>query len=494
MSGHNPGEAKFAKQTSNSSEEALVLIRDLIGGFELNNQILKRDLKFSSPIRSSLVNEVAHKNKLLNLKLKLSELHPAELAVVLEGLPLKERELVWHNLQTRQQSEVLMELSQPVRSSLIEMSTYEELLYATQNLGLDDLAFVADDLPSNILNKVREGLTVQEREQFRVAMLYPPDSIGSHMDFETTTIRDDISLEVVHRFLRRLEKLPPHTNKIFVIDRNNLLIGSLSIESLLIRNPTEIVKNVMDKEIISFGVDEKIENLTKSFERYDLISAPVVDNSGRLIGRIIASEIVDIIREENDSEVFASVGLFNQEDIFASVFSAIKNRWIWLAINLMTAFLASRMIGVFEATIQQVVALAALTPIIAGIAGNSGNQTLTLIVRSIALGIIKNNSIPRLLIKEVSIAFINGSVWGFVAGLATWIIYFGNAYAIKLGILMMISIVLNLMLGALIAVIVPFFLRSLRRDPALGSSVLLTFGTDSMGFLIFLGLSTLVFT
>ncbi len=476
-----------------SLNQALNQIQDLLSRFNLENQIMKKSFLGKDQKKQLLLQQITHQNQITTLRNKLSNFRSVELAYILQNFPLRDREFIWKNIKTLYRSEILIEVNEPVRASLINWCNFDELLHIAQNLEPDDLAEIANKIPNEIIEKVSEGLSIQEKEQFRVAMSYPIDSVGSHMDFEMITIRDNIKLEVVHRYLRRIDKFPPHTNKLFVVDRNNLLKGSLSLENLLIKEPEVSVIDVMQKEIIFFNVKDKIDDVSLAFERYDLISAPVIDNNGRLIGRVIASEIVDVIREENDSEVLASVGLQHQEDIFASVFSAVKNRWIWLATNLLTAFLASRMIGIFEDTIQQVVALAALTPIIVGIAGNSGNQTLTLIVRSLALGKVSTSYIRKLFVKEIAVAVLNGIVWGAIAGIITWAIYFNNPKGLLLGLLMMISIVLNLIFAGIVGVFVPFFLNSLKKDPAIGASVLLTFGTDSMGFLIFLGLATLIF-
>lgn len=493
MNETNKNSSFFTEKNFDSLNQSLIEIQDLMSRFNLENQIVKQGFLGKDQKKRPLLQKINHQKQISTLQNRLNGFHKVELAYILENLSLEDREFVWKNIKTIYRSEVLVEVSEPARESLIAWCNFEELLHIAQNLEPDNLAEIANKIPIEIIEKVSDGLSIQEKEQFRVAMSYPHDSVGSHMDFEMITIREDIKLEVVHRYLRRLEKFSPHTNKLFVVDRNNFLKGSLSLESLLIEEPETSVINVMKNEIIFFNVEDKTEDVSLIFERYDLISAPVVDSNGRLIGRIIASEIVDVIREENDSDVLASVGLQHQEDIFASVFSAIKNRWMWLATNLLTAFLASRMIGIFESTIQQVVALAALTPIIVGIAGNSGNQTLTLIVRSLALGKVSLSYIRKLFVKEIAVALLNGIVWGTVAGIVTWAIYFKNPEGLLLGLLMMISIVLNLIFAAIIGVLVPFFLNSLNKDPAIGASVLLTFGTDSMGFLIFLGLASFIF-
>ena len=306
-------------------------------------------------------------------------------------------------------------------------------------------------------------------------------------------VREDVSLEAVLRYLRRFEALPDHTDQVFVVDRNDRLQGSLPLGELLINEPEAMVADVMQRDVLRLDPLDDASEAAQAFERYDLVSAPVVDPQGRLIGRLIVADVLDVIREEGESDLFQQAGLIEEEDLFSSVWNSAKNRWLWLAVNLCTAFFASRVIGAFEGTIEKVVALAALMPIVAGIAGNSGNQTMTLVIRSLALGQVTSGNARRLLYKELAIAGLNGVVWGGIAGLFAWWLYRGSAQGGLLGLTMTLAIVLNLLVGAMIAMAVPLVLERSGRDPAIGSSVLLTFSTDSMGFFIFLGLATLLF-
>ncbi|MEN9313843.1 MAG: magnesium transporter, partial [Pseudomonadota bacterium] len=330
-------------------------------------------------------------------------------------------------------------------------------------------------------------------DQLRAAMSYPEGSVGSRMDFELVKVREDVTLEAVLRYLRRFEELPDHVDQVFVVDRNDVLRGALPLERLLINEPEVMVVDAMQRDLLTLQALDDAEDAAQAFERYDLVSAPVVDAQGRLIGRLTVGEVVDVIREQGDSDLLSQAGLREEEDLFSSVWNSAKNRWLWLAVNLGTAFFASRVIGAFEDTIERVVALAALMPIVAGIAGNSGNQTMTLIVRSLALGQITDSNARRLVFKELAIAGLNGLVWGGFAGVFAWLLYRDTPEGVMLGITMMLAMILNLLVGAVIAMAVPLGLQRLGRDPAIGSSVLLTFSTDSMGFFIFLGLATLLF-
>lgn len=430
---------------------------------------------------------------LAQLRERLAKLHPADIAYVLEALPPEERQLVWDSVKREADGAVLLEVSEPVLEDLIEGMTEDELVSAVKEMDADDVADLVEYLPPAVVEKIQRELTPEEREQLRAAMSYPEDSVGGRMDFEFVRVREDVTLEVVLRYLRRFDELPQHTDQVFVVDRNGMLTGSLSIEQVLLNEPDTEVSAVMHRDILSLDVDDDVSEAAQAFERYDLISAPVVDTHHKLIGRLTIDEVVDIIREESETDALNQAGLQEEEDLFGSVWQSARNRWLWLAVNLVTAFLASRVIGLFDGTIQKIVALATLMPIVAGLAGNSGNQTMALMIRSLAQGQINGGNFGRIVRKELTVALLNGVVWGSVAGLATWLLYHDTDAARLLGIAMGVAIVLNLLIGATLGVAVPFTLNKLGRDPALGSSVLLTFSTDGLGFLIFLGLATMLF-
>jgi magnesium transporter len=280
--------------------------------------------------------------------------------------------------------------------------------------------------------------------------------------------------------------MPDHTDQLFVVDREENLQGLLPVNRLVVTDPSMLVGDVMVKEFIQFHPDEKAEDAAGAFERYDLVSAPVVDEDGKLAGRMTVSAVVDYIREAQNSEMLSAGGLRSEEDLFASVWNSVKNRWTWLAVNLVTAFIASRVIGVFEDSIARLVALAALMPIIAGIGGNSGNQTITMIVRALALGQITRENARNLFAKEMGVSILNGLIWGVIVGLFAFLIY----HNWQLGLVMAGAMVLNLMLAGIMGVSIPLLMQKLGRDPAIGSSVMITAITDSGGFFIFLGLAT----
>ncbi|OPZ04271.1 MAG: Magnesium transporter MgtE [Alphaproteobacteria bacterium ADurb.BinA305] len=438
--------------------------------------------------RHELVENLVHKQHEAGLRAKLESLHPADIAYILEALPREERLYVWDLVKAERDGEILLEVSDAVRESLIETMDPEELKAAAGSLDADELADLAPDLPPEVIEDVFQSLDSEGREQLRAAMSYPEDSVGALMDFDMVTVRDDVTLEVVLRYLRRFDELPDHTDKLFVVDREDHLEGILTLETLLISDPEKTVAEVMRSEpVISFTPEDEADDAAQAFERYDLVSAPVIDSERRVIGRITVADAVDFIREESEAEILSQAGLREEEDIFASVWSSVKNRWAWLAINLVTAFVASRVIGLFEESIEKLVALAALMPIVAGIGGNSGNQTVTMIVRAIAMGQVEPSAMTRLLRKELGVALINGVVWGGLLGVLAWWLY-GN---VDLGLVMTGAMTLNLLLAACAGVLVPMLRQRLGADPALGGSVMITALTDSGGFFIFLGLATL---
>ena len=430
---------------------------------------------------------VAAEASVAELQRAIDQLHPADVAHILEALPPEDRLSVWNLVKADRDGEILLEVSDAVRESLLADMDAPEILAAAEQLDADELADLAEDLPDDVVHELMQRLDAPEREQLRSAMSYEEDQVGALMDFEMITIREDVSLEVVLRYLRFLKEIPEQTDKIFVVNSENVLTGVLPLKWLLVNDPARMVSDVMAVDANTFHPDEDVVDSAEAFERYDLISAPVVDVDGRLIGRLTIEAMVDVIREESDAETLSRGGLREDEDIFASVWKSLRNRWTWLAMNLVTAFIASRVIGLFEGSIEKLVALAALMPIVAGIGGNSGNQTITMIVRALALGQISPSSAKRLLRKEVGVAVINGLIWGGVIGIVAWLLY-GNA---ALGAVMTAAMTLNLLLAALMGVLIPMTLIRYDRDPAMGASVMITALTDSGGFFIFLGLATL---
>ncbi|CDL87727.1 magnesium transporter [Xenorhabdus cabanillasii] len=425
--------------------------------------------------------------KIEEAKSLLTNLHTADIADILEALPYDERLALWRLIDNNQRGGVLVEASIPVWDNLIKDMSDLELLRAIGTLHVDEQAYIAEHLPRDTTRRLLTYLEPGQRNRIREVLQYHKDSIGQMMDFEFVTVRGNVTLSTVQRFLRSRGSIPETTDKIFVIDRKNRLQGELLLTTLLTNAPDKLVAEVMNIDTVTFLPEQKGEDAASAFERYDLISAAVVDSNGRLMGRLTVEDIVDTLSEETDTNIRRMGGLSREEDVFAPVGQAVKTRWTWLAINLCTAFVASRVIGLFEHTISQLVALATLMPIVAGIGGNTGNQTITMIVRALALHQIQTGSFSYLLLRELGVALINGVIWGGIMGIVTYVLYDDLA----MGGVMTMAMILNLLMAALMGVLIPFIMMKLGRDPAIGSSVMITAITDTGGFFIFLGLATL---
>ena len=464
------------------AQESLQRVTELLRKQQLVEGLVHRQ---EGP-RQELVENLVQKLHVVELQKLLDALHPADVADLLEALPLVERLVVWDLVRTEREGEILLEVSDAVRETLIAHMDEDELVAATGQLDTDEIADLAPDLPREVIQDVFRSLSPEEREELRAAMSYAEGTVGALMDFDMISIREDVTLEVVLDNLRRLDEMPDHTDQLFVVGRAGELKGLVPVNRLLVNDTGTAVTAVMEPVIARLHPEEKAQDAAGAFERYDLVSAPVVDGRGKLIARVTVNAVMDYIREETDSDQLSAGGLREDEDLFASVWRSIRNRWTWLAVNLVTAFVASRVIGLFENSISKLVALAALMPIVAGISGNSGNQTTTMIVRALALGQISGANARMLFAKEAGVSAMNGLIWGGVVGLFAFLIY----HSWQLGLVMMGAMVLSLLLASVMGVAIPLLMQKLGRDPALGSSVMITAITDSGGFFIFLGLAT----
>jgi magnesium transporter len=471
------------QDTKESLSESLQQVIVLLDKHRLVESIVhKQDMP-----KHDLIESLVHQQNLSELRRKLDALHSADVAYILEALPLTDRLNVWELVKAERDGEILLEVSDAVRQTLIADMDSHELLAAAEQLDTDELADLAPDLPKDVLQDLMFSLDAQNRERLQSALSYPDDAVGALMDFDIVTIREDITLEVALRYLRRLGTLPDHTDKLFVVDRHDILRGVLPLKLMVVNELDANVKDIMAEDAVLFHPEDIADEAAKAFERYDLVTAPVVDANNKLVGRITVDAVMDFIREEAESDMLSMAGLREEEDLFSSIWKSVQNRWAWLAINLVTALVASRVIGLFEGSIEKIVALAALMPIVAGIGGNSGNQTTTMIVRGLALGQISSHNMQSLVKKELGVSLLNGLLWGGVLGLIAYLLY-GN---IQLGLVMMAAMTLNLLLAAVMGVMIPLVMNKFGRDPAVGSSVLITAVTDSGGFLIFLGLATI---
>jgi len=421
------------------------------------------------------------------LEQDILQLHAADLADILEALPEEERQALWRLVPNERRGHVLVEASETVWASLTEEMSDRDILRAIQPLDIDDQVWLARYLPRDLTGRLLATVEPALRARMLDMVQLDRDRVGRVMDFNILTVRDDVTLATVQRFLRKRKDMPGGTDKLFITNKENQLLGELMLTDILLNKPKTLVSDVMNARPTTFQLNDKAEDAASAFERYNLISAAVTDAKGKLIGRVTIEDIIDLVNAENESNIRKMGGISQEEDVFAPVRKSVRKRWAWLAINLCTAFVASRVIGLFEGTISQIVALATLMPIVAGIGGNTGNQTITMIVRALALHQVEPGNFSFLIVRELGVALINGLFWGGIMGGITWIMYDNMA----LGGVMMLAMALNLLLAALMGVLVPLVMTKMKRDPAVGSSVLITALTDTGGFFIFLGLATI---
>jgi len=421
------------------------------------------------------------------LEQDILQLHAADLADILEALPEEERQALWRLVPNERRGHVLVEASETVWASLTEEMSDRDILRAIQPLDIDDQVWLARYLPRDLTGRLLATVEPALRARMLDMVQLDRDRVGRVMDFNILTVREDVTLATVQRFLRKRKSMPGGTDKLFITNKDNQLLGELLLTDILLNKPKTLVSDVMNARPTTFQLNDKAEDAASAFERYNLISAAVTDAKGKLIGRVTIEDIIDLVNAENESNIRKMGGISQEEDVFAPVRKSVRKRWAWLAINLCTAFVASRVIGLFEGTISQIVALATLMPIVAGIGGNTGNQTITMIVRALALHQVEPGNFSFLIVRELGVALINGLFWGGIMGGITWLMYDNMA----LGGVMMLAMALNLLLAALMGVLVPLVMTKMNRDPAVGSSGLITALTDTGGFFIFLGLATI---
>jgi magnesium transporter len=416
---------------------------------------------------------------------KLQELHPAEIAHLLESLPQDMRESIRELIDPQIEGEVLIHLQEEIRARLISEMDESKLVEVAQTLDNDDLVDILVDFPDEVIPQVLDTMDEQRRQRVEAAMAYPEDTAGGLMNTDTITVRADISLDVVLRYLRRLGAIPESTDSLFVVDREGAYLGAISLTQLLISDPSRKVQDLLSKEIEGIEAFTSEKDVAALFARRDLISAPVVNSEGKLLGRITIDDVVDVIREDADHSLMSMAGLSEEDDMFAPVITSSRRRTVWLGINLLTALLASWVIGHFEDTIQKLVALAVLMPIVASMGGIAGSQTLTIVIRGIAVGKISGGNALRLLNKETLVGILNGGIWALiVAGIA--ILWFQDY---QLGAIIGSAMLINLVVAAIAGATIPIILQKLHIDPALAGGVVLTTVTDVVGFLAFLGLA-----
>ena len=417
----------------------------------------------------------------------INALHPAEIAHLLESLPPAQRELAWELVDRDLDGDVLVELSEEVRAELIREMDTHEIVAAAEGLDLDDLADLLAELPEAVTRGVLRSMDHQDRVRLTAVLAYPEDSAGGLMNTDTVTVRPDVTLEVVLRYLRMRGELPDRTDCLFVVDRDDRYLGALPVTRLLTGDAEQPVSAVMDSRVDGIPPETPAAEVAQLFEGRDLLSAAVVGPDRRLLGRVTIDDVIDVVREQAEHPLLAAAGLEDEEDVFAGVRRSARRRALWLGINLVTAFVASWVVGLFEATIDKVVTLAVLMPVVASMGGIAGTQTVTLIIRGIALGQIQGSNARWLFFKELSVGALNGVIWAAVVGLATWA-WLGTW---QVAAVICAAIVINVAAAGMAGVLIPLALRRLRIDPALAGGVILTTVTDVVGFAALLGLGTL---
>jgi magnesium transporter len=416
----------------------------------------------------------------------LNALHPAEIANLLEALPHSQRGIVWNMLDHDDDGEILLNVGDEVRNGLILNMDSDALISATEGLEMDDLADLLADLPDTVTEQALAGMDLQDRKRLEAVLAYDEDTAGGLMNTDTVTVRRDVTLDVVLRYVRTRGELPRATDSLFVVDRYDHYIGTLPLTSVLTNKPTELVRDVMVDEVEAFSVNAEANVVAKSFQDLDLISAAVIDEENKLIGRITVDDVVDVIREEAEHSVFSMAGLSEEDDLFGPVVSSTRRRSIWLGVNLATAFLAAWVISLFQPALEKIIVLAVLIPVVASMGGIAGSQTLTLVIRGIATGQVGRSNSKLLLIKELAVGFLNGMVWAIVVAIVV-MLWFKD---IKMGGIIAAAMAANLVCAALAGVTIPIILSKLKIDPALAGGVVLTTITDVVGIFAFLGLAT----
>jgi len=431
--------------------------------------------------------EALESGRFLRMRRLLASLHPAETAHLLESLPPEERKVCWPIINPDLRGDVLSFVGEDVQADLIQYMDTADLVSATEDLAPDDVADILQNLPDHVTQEILNVMDSQHRRRVETILAYEEDTAGGLMNTDVVTVRSDITLEVVLRYLRLLGDLPENTDSLYVVDHKDHYLGTLTLSQVVSRSRSLTVSNVMSHQIEAIHANEDESDVALRFEKHDLISAPVVDKDNRLLGRITIDDVVDVIRDDAEHTMLSMAGLSEDEDTFAPIKKSIHRRSLWLGVNLLTAFLAAWVIGLFETTLEKQVALAILMPIVASMGGVAGSQTLTLVIRSMALGQLNEKNQRWLLRKEIAVGASNGLIWAIAIAIVTSF-WFSS---IELGLLIGAAIIINLIAAALAGVSIPIALKRFGIDPALSGGVLLTTVTDVVGFMAFLGFATL---
>ena len=428
------------------------------------------------------------RDQIASIQQTLTSLHPSEIARLLESLTPGKRKIIWQLVDQDDEGDVLKELVEDVRQNLIGEMDATELIAATQDMELDDLADLLVDLPETVTEQVITALDRQDQIRLESVMSYDEDTAGGLTNPRIISVRRGITIEVLMRYLKRLNKLPEHTNYIYIVNRNDEYLGAVKLVDLFLEDKNKPIETIMDEAVKATLADEDVKQVAMDFQNLDLISMPVIDEKNRLLGQITVDDVVDVIQDQVNSEIFNMAGLDDEDDIFAPVILSTKRRAVWLGMNLITAFVVAGAIGLFQEILQQIVILAVLMPIVASMGGVAGNQTLILVIRGIAMGKIQRSNARKLLIKESSVALLNGFTWSIVVSVLA-VVLFQTTW--EIGLIVGAAMLLNIFASAIAGVSIPFLLKKMGIDPALAGGVLMITLTDVLGFVTFLGLATL---
>jgi magnesium transporter len=431
-----------------------------------------------------LLREKLDSGRMRSARLMVHSLHPAEIARLLESVPLQERAVLWDMVSADDEGDVLVELSDEVRDGLIEGMQTEELIAATAGMDFDDLADLLADLPEAVTRQVLQSLDKLDHDRLQQVLAYDEDCAGGLMNIDIVTVRPDVTLEVVMRYLRAVGEMPDGTDLLFVVNRDNEYVGSLFLSRLLTQDPETLVSGIMSTDVLPIPAHTPSRQVVWEFENRDLLSAPVVDDDYRVVGRITVDDVVDVIRDEAEHSLMSAAGLDEEDDMFAPVFKSARRRALWLGINLGTAFLAASVVDLFQSTIDKIVLLAVLMPVVPSMGGVAGTQSLVIITRAMALGQVDKTNATRILKKELAVGLLNGLGWSVVVATFTYL-WFGDW---RIGGVIGAAMIINLFIAALSGLGIPLLLRQMRIDPAIAGGVVLTTVTDVVGYMTFLGL------
>ncbi len=433
------------------------------------------------------LNAALSAGRFVSVRKMLHELPPSDVALILESSPTKTRDELWDLIDADFHGDVIEELSEDVRNRIISKMIPANVVDALEDMDTDDLAETLSSLPEEVLQDILQSMDTQDRARAEQALSYGEETAGFIMNTDTITLRPDVTVDVVLRYIRLKGELPENTDTFYVVNRTDNLVGIVPVARLLTADPEDKVVDVMDEEPEAIPVNMPDDEVASLFERYNWLSAPVVDEKHRLVGRITIDDVVDIIREDAEHSMMSMAGLDDEEDTFAPVWQSTQRRSVWLAVNLVTALMAAAVSDMFEATLSQLAVLAILNTIVPSMGGVAGNQTLTLVIRGMALGHVNKSNSRWLISKELAIGALNGVIWAVLIAsvIALWKQNF------MLGVIIAFAMLVNLIAAALSGATLPIIMKKLKIDPALAGSVILTTITDVVGIFAFLGTATL---